>query len=202
GARGARGPGARSALPAAKARVPARPPLPHARAAPLLPASARLRSTMSALPSCPVQSSRPPFADQILDLEATKSDATARLEEPGDGTPSLCPIEVRTGRHQLGHRLAAPGDDDLLAALHLIQQGAEPVLRLECSDLTHRARKLVYRPAYRSDTSLSTAQCSALRRSSVPSSSAPVSREYPATSAARIAARGRDGLRSENAMAA
>src|SRR5207253_6623957 len=32
---------------------------------------------------------------------------------------------------------------------------------------------------------------SALRRSSVPSSSAPISREYPATSAARIAARRR-----------
>ena len=44
---------------------------------------------MSALPSCPGQSSRPPFADQILDLEATKSDATARLEQPGDIRPAL-----------------------------------------------------------------------------------------------------------------
>src|SRR5207237_5053241 len=35
---------------------------------------------------------------------------------------------------------------------------------------------------------------SALRRSSVPSSSAPISREYPATSAARIAARRREAV--------
>ena len=42
---------------------------------------------------------------------------------------------------------------------------------------------------------------SALRRSSVPSSSAPISREYPATSAARIAARRRVWLMSSSPAA-
>jgi hypothetical protein len=96
-----------------------------------LPASVRLQSTTLALPSCPGQSSRAPFANQILDLETTESDAAACFEQAGDGLPRLYPIKARSGRHQLGHGFAAPRDDDLLAALHLIQQCAEPVLGLK-----------------------------------------------------------------------
>ena len=83
--------------------------------------SARLQSTKSARQSCRAQSSRTPLIDQILDLQTAKGDTVARFEQAGNRSASTFPIKARPGRYQLGDRLAAPRDDDLLPTLHPIK---------------------------------------------------------------------------------
>lgn len=52
-----------------------------------------------------------------------------------DGGTRLYDILLGTNGRQPRHRLAAAGDDDLLALLDPVEQGAERVLRLESADL-------------------------------------------------------------------
>jgi hypothetical protein len=111
---------------AARAPAPAHPIPPPAPARLSSPVSARLQSTTSPLRSYPGQNSRPSSADQILDLQTTQSDTSARLLQTGDGAPRLSSIEPRTGRRQRLDGFTPPGDDDLLAMFHPVQQGAEP----------------------------------------------------------------------------
>src|SRR6516165_4042063 len=101
------------------------------------------------------------------------------------------PVLANQGLHDPGGGVTSPTAKRSLPSSAMLQQASFRPQR-DCHSFANPAcADLPMRPWCSAIFGSRSSRRSALRRSSVPSSSAPISREYPATSAARIAARRR-----------